>query len=379
MPEKVSILFPIPVDQKNSKLAAMTRQGIDTQTYPTTLTEIIEIQYVSTAPGAHASALNAAKEAATGTYVVHTALGVQWDTSKLERQVRNLEENPDAISSVHHLTLQSETGQTQKNTCENLKTYGAVIGCFMDPPWSPGTVMMTRETSQMLGAHRNIDNTLWEYAIRQVDRHAIPGILEEDLAISRNENRVGKPGLLAQGPRHPFLKVYLDKKDTQSLFSEHAIVSDSHGDLIRNALYQRNDDLAIAHQICQDVGNSGAFPEASYWHGVIHRRERDFKNALNWFGKTAAFEGNDVIYRATCSHLQRAIQMPDYGDAREIALNFLRHLQTEGNWDARYFTNLCASSTQGNNPNPKRLLEDLQEIEFQALFRWTFHRAVGIA
>lgn len=46
MPEKVSILFPIPIDKKYAPLVAMTRQGIETQTYPTTLTEIIEIQYV---------------------------------------------------------------------------------------------------------------------------------------------------------------------------------------------------------------------------------------------------------------------------------------------------------------------------------------------
>jgi hypothetical protein len=377
MPEKVSILFPIPIDKKYAPLVAMTRQGIETQTYPTTLTEIIEIQYVPSAPGAHASALNAAKEAATGAYIVHSALGVQWDTSKLERQVSHLEMYPESTSNVHHVTLQAETGQTQKHLCSTIKNYGGKIGSLLESPWAPGTIMLTKEASSQLGAYRNIDNTLWEYALRQINRQATPQILEEDLAIWRTETQHIKPSLVASQIQHRFLKPYIDKTDTPTLFTEHHLVSDIHGHLVRNALYQKNDDLDAAHQICQSVGEGSSLPEISYWHGIIHRREPDINNARNWFQRAQNLAANDALYRAAYSHLQRAIQMPDYGEARETALQFLRHLQTQDTWDALYFLNLCASCLQNKDPNLQKLLEDLQTIEFKTLFHWTFQKATG--
>ena len=377
MPEKVSILFPIPTDKKDAPLVAMTRQGIETQSYPTTLTEIIEVQYVSTAPGAHAAALNAAKEAATGTYVVHSALGVQWDTSKLERQVAHLETCPESISSIHHVTLQAETGQTQKYQCHTIKNYGGKIGSLLESPWAPGTTMLTKEASNQLGAHRNIDQTLWEYALRQINRQQTPLILEEDLAIWRTESQNITSSLVVSQLQHRFLKPYIDKIDTSTLFSEHTLISDIHGHLVRNALYQKNDDLDAAHQICQWVGESSSLPEISYWHGIIHRREPDIHNARNWFQKAQGLAANDVLYQAIYSHLQRAIQIPNYGEARDTAYQFRQHLQNHGTWDALYFLNLCELYLQNKDPNLQKLLEDIQAIEFKTLFHWTFQKALG--
>lgn len=378
MPEKVSILFPIPTDKKDSNLVSMTRQGIETQSYPITLTEVIEIQYVSSAPGAYAAAINAAKEAATGSYIAHTALGVQWDTSKLERQVSHIESHAELPSSVHHLTVQSETGQTQKYVCETLKNYGAQIGALLAPPWAPGTTILTKEASDQLGSHRNIDNTLWEYALRQIERNATPQILEEDLAIWRSDVSNPKLGLVTSGLQHRFLKPYIDKIETSTLFSENHLTSHIHGDLIRNALYQNNDDLDAAHQICQNAGNDSDLPEISYWHGIIHRREPDFNNARSWFQKSQNLGVNDTLYRATYNLLQRAIQMPDYGNAREIALQFLKHLQNQETWDVFYFLNLCEAQAQNKDPHLEKLLEDIQALEFQTLFHWTFQKAIGI-
>lgn len=377
MPEKVSILFPIPIDQKDTNLVAMTRQGIETQTYPTTLTEVIEVQYVASAPGSLASAINAAKESATGAYIVHTALGVQWDTSKLERQVFHLEDHPTYASSTHHLTMQAETGQTKKYLCEAIKNYGAKIGGFLAPPWAPGTLMLTKEASLQLGSHRNIDDTVWEYALRQIDRNTIPTILEEDLAIWRSESSNTKLGLVTASLQHRFLKPYIDKTETAALFSEHTLISQMHGDLIRNALYHKNDDIDTAHQICQTIGETTDAPEVCYWHGLIHRREPDFNNARSWFQKTLNFAANNLLHQAVYNFLQRAIQMPDYGDTREVALQFWQHLKTQNTWDALYFLNVCESAIENPNPDLQKLLEDIQAIEFDTLFHWTFQKALG--
>lgn len=376
MPEKVSILFPIPTDTKDTLPLQMARQGIEIQSYPTTLTEIIEIQYVSSAPGSHAAALNAAKEAATGTYIAHCAMGVQWDSSKLERQVAHLEANPDATTSIHYLTMQTETGQTQKNTCESIQKYGAKIGSLLSPPWAPGATMLTQEAAKSLGAFRSIDDTLWEYALRQISRQTAPQILEEDLAIWRSDPANGsKASLIVGKPKYRFLKAYIDKTETSALFSEHALASEVHGHLVRNALYQNNDDLDTAHQICQELGQQTDLPEISYWHGIIHRREPDFNNARSWFQKTQHMQANQAIYQATYQLLQRAIQMPDYGDAREIALQFLRHLQNQDTWDALYFLDLCETAEKEKNKILQKLLIDIQNIEFQTLFQWTFQKA----
>ncbi|MBT4136607.1 MAG: hypothetical protein HOE48_01770, partial [Candidatus Latescibacteria bacterium] len=324
-------------------------------------------------------ALNAAKESATGAYIVHTALGGQWDTSKLERQVFHLEDHPTYASSTHHLTLQAEAGQTQRYLCDAIKNYGAKIGGFSNAPWAPGTIMLTKEASLQLGAHRNIDDTIWEYALRQIDRNTAPIILEEDLAIWRSGSSNTNLSLVASSLRHRFLKPYIDKTETTALFSEHILVSQIHGDLVRNALYQKNDDLDTAHQICQTIGKTADAPEICYWHGLIHRREPDFKNAHSWFQKSRNLAANNQLYQATYNFLQRAIQMPDYGDTREVALQFWQHLRNQGTWDALYFLNLCESAIENKNSDLQKLLEDIQAIEFETLFQWTFQKAIGTA
>lgn len=377
MPEKVSVLLPIPIDQKNSSLIAMTRQGIETQSYPTTLTEIIEIQYVSTAPGAHAAALNAAKEAATGTYLAHTAPGVQWDTSKLERQVYHLESQAEPTGCAHFLTIQSETGPTQKYTCTNITNYGTQIGSLLSSPYAPGTTMLTKEASNQLGSYRNINDTLWEYALRQIARKTPPAILDEDLAIWRPVTQTVKNKLVASGSIQRFLKPYIDKTETTALFSNHTLTSPLHGHLVRNALYQKNDDLNDAHQICQDIDPQKLSAETSYWHGIIHRREPDFKNARSWFSRTQHLTANTDLYQAIYGLLQRAIQLPEYGDARETALQFLRHLQTHGTWDVLYFLDLCETCHNTPDASLQKLLVDIQDIEFHTLFHWTFQKAIA--
>ena len=86
---------------------------------------------------------------------------------------------------------------------------------------------------------------------------------------------------------------------------------------------------------------------------------------------------NDVLYQAVYSHLQRAIQIPDYGEARDTAYAFRQYLQNHGTWDALYFLNLCAYYLQNKDPNLQKLLEDIQAIEFKTLFHWTFQKALG--
>ena len=83
--------------------------------------------------------------------------------------------------------------------------------------------------------------------------------------------------------------------------------------------------------------------------------------------------------RAVSLVLQQAIQMPDYGSARDTALQFLRHLQACGTWDALYFLDVCQRCLQDGSPELRQLLEAVQAAEYRALFDWTFRKAIGRA
>ena len=142
-------------------------------------------------------------------------------------------------------------------------------------------------------------------------------------------------------------------------------------------LYQKNDDLEASHTLCQEVDRESGLPEASYWHGIVHRREPDFSNARGWFRKAEGLGALPEIHRAVGTFLQRVLQMPEYGESREVALQFLRHLQSCGTWDALYFLDLCEACVTGGRREAQRLLEEVQEVEFTTLFDWTYRMARG--
>ena len=96
MSEKVSVLLVLPAGSSESAEAQETLHGVSAQTYPSELMEVIKVQYMPSEPGANTSALNAAREEATGSYLVHAQPGVVWDGNKIEQQVVSLQANPSA-------------------------------------------------------------------------------------------------------------------------------------------------------------------------------------------------------------------------------------------------------------------------------------------
>lgn len=376
MAEKVSVFFAVPVGGPEAHLIDMTRQGIAAQTYPQSLIEVIEIHYAPSAPGGHASALNAAREVATGAYVVYAEPGVLWDRYKLERQIAHLQAQPDVLGCVHGMTRRDAHGRSAPLCFDVLRRYGIRIGSLLAPPWGPGAAMLVKEVSDRLGAYRGVGEVLWEYALRMIDREEAPDWIDDDLAQWRvGTVRPDPRGLVSLDIRHRFLKSYLDRQDIATLFQGQSIVSEAHAHLIRAALYVQNDDLKAAHAICQPMGR--ALPEANYWHGLIHRRESDFDNARSWFQRAESPGMAAALYKAVYDLLQRAIQMPDYGDARVHALAFFRHLQELGAWDALYCLDLCRQCANEGSEAMRLLLEDIQRVEVETVFDWTFCKAVG--
>ena len=90
--DKVSVLLAVPSGQVEELSTRDAVQSIASQSYPASLIETLQIQYVPQTPGGRTAALNAARDQAKGEFLVYTESGVTWDPAKIERQVLRMRE-----------------------------------------------------------------------------------------------------------------------------------------------------------------------------------------------------------------------------------------------------------------------------------------------
>ena len=83
------------------------------------------------------------------------------------------------------------------------------------------------------------------------------------------------------------------------------------------------------------------------------------------------------IYTGVLGFLQRVLQVPEYGEAREKALAFLQHLRARGSWDPIYLVDMCEACLERGSETEVKMLEEVQEVEFDVLFGWTYESASG--
>ncbi len=160
------------------------------------------------------------------------------------------------------------------------------------------------------------------------------------------------------GVRQRFLSTYIQQVEQM------ASASPSEQALLSAAIYLWNDDLTRSHEICQRFERS--IPDASFIHGIVHRREPDFNNARVWFGRAEGIRGGEAIRDAVLALLQRVLQMPDYGAARDTAFALIQHLQKVGTWDPVRLLALCEEGEWKEDAVLCRLLEEIQEAELLA-------------
>ena len=65
------------------------------------------------------------------------------------------------------------------------------------------------------------------------------------------------------------------------------------GTLAEAGLWLLSGELELSHAVSQDHDSS----EGSFWHGIMHRRERDFGNSKYWFRRVGAHPVHSELSR----------------------------------------------------------------------------------
>jgi hypothetical protein len=380
--DKVSVLLAVPADQVEAPATHETMQSIASQSYPASLMETLQVQFIAETPGGMTAAINAARDQAKGEFLVHTTPGVTWDPSKIERQVLRLREGGDdaGVGSAHRTSVRTEGGRVKQADFDLIHRVGLRVATLITPPWKPGALLIRSDVMHGLGAYRHIDQQVWEHDIRLAERGFCVELLEEDLAVwhvdvdpTANLMR----DLFPSSVRESFLKRHLDQTDPNTLIADGNTELSEHRALLLAALHLFNDDLDPSHVICQGFGRESI--AGNYWHGIIHRREPDFDNARGWFGRAEQWEGLLQIRDGVQELLQRVLLMPEYGHARDTAFALKRHLDAEGIWNAGHFLDMCTAfgEREEKEEMEERLLREIQEAEMIAALDWTYRCAAG--
>jgi hypothetical protein len=120
--------------------------------------------------------------------------------------------------------------------------------------------------------------------------------------------------------------------------------------LIRAGLLYAYDAIDESHRIVQEIETA----QASYWHGMIHRREGDFENSRYWFRRT----GKLGVFAEMHSR------------AAEVSSLMGRQMD----WDPYVLVGQCEQARFGGDVDQKELIA-LQRIEFQVMFDHLWHDA----
>ena len=128
-----------------------------------------------------------------------------------------------------------------------------------------------------------------------------------------------------------------------------------------SALWLLHHFLDESHQVSQEIDT----PSASFWHGIMHRREGDYSNAKYWFRRV----GDHQVYEALASASREQIEQDRLPGALPLA---------EGQWDPFQFIDMCENVVVRGNRD-RELCQTLARLEWELLFDNCHDRAIGAA
>jgi hypothetical protein len=165
-------------------------------------------------------------------------------------------------------------------------------------------------------------------------------LAEEDLLLRLRPTEPGSPDALRR-IRHA----------EESELTGGAVLADaSYPTLIRAALLYAYDAIDESHHIVQALTTG----HASYWHGMLHRREGDFENARHWFRRTG--------------------KLGVFPEMHAMAAEVSPLMGRQVDWDPYVLVGQCEQARFGGDVNQKELVA-LQRIEFEVMFDFLWRDA----
>ena len=120
--------------------------------------------------------------------------------------------------------------------------------------------------------------------------------------------------------------------------------------LVRAGLFYHHNALDDAHRVVQEATGDAA----AYWHGMVHRRERDFENARYWF--------------------RRAGEQPPFSEMQARGADVSANMGRQMGWDPFLLVNLAEQLRFGADELQAEVI-GLGRVEFEVFFDYCFRRA----
>lgn len=144
-------------------------------------------------------------------------------------------------------------------------------------------------------------------------------------------------------------------------FTPRRVVERDMAAACRAGLWLLYDFLDESHTVSQEIRT----PEGSYWHALMHRREKDFSNSKYWLRRV----GDHAVFGP--------LWLAAHDLAGESPHPSARFLTTQSAWEPYAFVDLCEASLSGRSPC-EALCRGVQQSEWRLLFDHCYRHAVGL-
>ena len=147
----------------------------------------------------------------------------------------------------------------------------------------------------------------------------------------------------------------LEQLSVDSAFAGKPVTDASMAQACLSAAWLYHNFLDDSHTISQGVETE----TGSFWHGIMHRREPDFRNSKYWFQKVE----------------QHPVFPGLAGEAVRIAGDTDLAATAGGAWDPFAYVDLCEAALSGEGPD--LICREIQQREFELLFDYSYLKAIG--
>jgi hypothetical protein len=178
-------------------------------------------------------------------------------------------------------------------------------------------------------------------------------------------NELG-PGLENTGDMGKIQSIDLDEAFGQNQIKDH-----NFANACLSALWLLHDFLDQSHQISQSITTS----TGSFWHGIMHRREGDYWNSKYWFRQV----GNHPVFSTLNSAVTQLLDSVDSrlsGNDKSPDVDEVKMLVQAAPWDPFLFVDMVEKNI-GSGSKMERVLEQVQQLEWQLLFDYCYKGATG--